>query len=105
MPFHQVGRYDGFDTVAEARKHYHRCRTRKSFILSDEGVAAATDLTCDRCKGPLADKPVDDPNIPDSYHGNRCDYLPKTKRVVCLHYCCAWKGTFQDVADLADVIG
>ena len=102
MPFHKQGLYDAFDTIDEVRQHYRRCRIRKAFILSDDGVAADKTLKCQRCKGKLSEKPVDDPDISDSYHGNRCDYYPKEDRIVCVHYVCAWKGTLQTVADLPD---
>jgi hypothetical protein len=100
MPFHKQGAYDAFDSIAEAKRHYKRCRTNKSFILRTVRKAK-----CDRCGNLLSEKPADEPNLPDNYDGNRCEYHAKTKSVSAFHYDCSWKGIMDDVVHLADKMG
>jgi hypothetical protein len=75
MPYHKTGAYDGFDSLEEAINYYRRCRTIKSFILSDDGVFN-DNPRCIICKKLVKDKPK--PDTLNSYMGNRCQY-PKQK--------------------------
>lgn len=85
MPHHKQGAYDGFDSIAEAKKHYRRARSLKHFILSDEGVKTSAHK-CAFCQNPI-----------DVQQGNRCQYHPQTGKVAIMHYECAWKNIFGHI--------
>lgn len=78
MAFHKQGAYDGFHRLREVATHYKRCRKMQFFILHNDGVEADKP-TCAKCKKPITVK-----------QGNRCEFLPKGKKIVCYHYDCAW---------------
>jgi len=90
--------YDKFKTVAAAKKAYRRVRTRvQMFVLLDGG----RDLGRVIC--PVCDRALNnDPETMESYRGNRCEYHPKTKKVVGMHYSCSWKATLTAIHQLAD---
>lgn len=83
MPFHKEGAYDGFDSLREVKPFYKYCRTSKHFILSKQGVQKnkPTCAFCDR----------------EIIEDIRCEYHPKTKKIICLHYECSWKSIFNDL--------
>ena len=37
---------------------------------------------------------------PSGYQSNRCEYHPRTKRVIAMHYVCAWTGTLNKIAQM-----
>jgi hypothetical protein len=82
--------YDKFASIAEAKRAYRRARTMKHFILTDPKF----DGPCIVCGQPLNVFPED---TIEGYRGNRCEYLPKRKQCVVMHYVCAWNITFKRV--------
>ena len=85
MPYHKQGSYDGFDSVEEVKEHYKRVRTRKHFIFSDKAVENHS-FTCVCCKKLITVK-----------LGNRCEYLPKSKKIAIMHYLCAWENIMDHI--------
>jgi hypothetical protein len=91
MPYHKTGAYDGFDSIAEAKQHYRRCRTDKHFILSDQGVA--TDKPkCAECGELVEVDPAD-----SDKKNNRCMFHRKTKLCSVMHYDCSWKNILNHI--------
>jgi hypothetical protein len=90
--------YDQFDSLAAAKRHYRRCRTRKDFILTEKALKRI-DPVCVRCRRRLSEDQAE-----DGYRGNRCVYLPQTKRVVVLHYVCAWENVLGAVFSIEQLI-
>ena len=94
--------YDEFGSVAAAKKAYRRKRKKISdFILSDACVERSN-LRCAVCGGLLRDKPLTHPDVSKGYRGNRCEYYPRSKQVVVMHYLCSWDCVFADLFKLAD---
>jgi hypothetical protein len=96
MPHHMTGAYDGFDTLQEALHHFRRCRSRKNFILSEQGVKQENPI-CAVCGNRLLDDPKNHHNLSNGYRGNRCFYNPKTNNFVCMHYICSWENILQKI--------
>ena len=90
MPFHKQGAYDGFDSFAEMRQHYRRCRHLKFFILSHKGIGTEK-ANCSCCGKPLT--------IQD---GNRCEYWPTTGKLKTMHYYCSWDAIMNVVCGLPE---
>jgi hypothetical protein len=92
--------YDVFNSIADAKAKYKRCRTVKHFILSDAAIAsrAVASKPCAHCGKPIGEFPDDEP---EGYRGNRCEYFPRAKKVVLLHYTCAWESLFNRIYDVA----
>ena len=93
-----VSMYDKFDTIEAAKHHYRRCRTVKHFILAAD---AAKDLKCNCCQGRVGDPPPDHPDAGDGYRSNISMYLPKHKRIIVMHYLCAWGNLMQRISELS----
>ena len=85
MPYHKIGAYDGFDRVAEVKKHYRRCRTIKHFIFSDQAVSSHK-FTCAHCRYPIT-----------IGSGNRCQYFPSINKIAVMHYVCAWENVLNHI--------
>ena len=98
MPHHMRGVYDSFDSPAEVRKHYRRCRTLKDFIPSARYIAKA-DPTCPCC----GRKCADNAEQPEGYRSWRGVYSPKHKTSRIMHYVCAWTGLLNAVASMGRV--
>lgn len=96
MPYHKHGEYDAFDSLAEAKAHYKRCRKEQFFVLSDQGIAKDNPV-CSVCGNRLSQPPRGQRPTP-GYTGNRCDYLPLVKKFRCMHYLCAWSGLLEQIA-------
>ncbi len=99
MPFHHEGAYDGFDGIYEAKQHYRRCRTLKSFILSKSGVEKDKPV-CAVCGESLEKPPKKHPD--SDAISNRCEYHPRLKKVAVMHYICAWESLLNKVFTVAD---
>lgn len=97
--------YDEFNSIEEAVQKYRRVRTVKYFILAD-GSKDNPDCVC--CRRPIFDFSGTDsegkPMHPVGYQGNRCEYNPRTKRVIARHYTCAWGRTLDAVAKLGRTV-
>ena len=85
MPYHKQGAYDGFDGLQEVKSHYKRCRKLQCFILSKSCINKES-ITCTICNKPITEK-----------CGNRCEYHPKSKKIACMHYECAWQSIFLNI--------
>jgi len=92
MPYHHAGAYDGFDSIDEAKQYYRRCRTTKHFILSDKAIENGK-LICGVCGHPMTVE-----------KGNRCEYLSTNKKVLVMHYRCAWEVIFDTISKLSRAI-
>ena len=68
--------YHEADSIQEAKKGFSRCRKTQCFILSDKCIEKGKTF-CKICGGQIS---VDD--------GNRCEYYPKLKKVLPMHYYC-----------------
>ncbi len=84
--------YDHADTIAEGIDAYKRCRTQKTFILTDNSPDHAT-TNCVGCGKRLAD--ID--GIAQGYRATYVDYYPRTKSARPYHYVCAWQKTLNDI--------
>lgn len=82
--------YHEADTLADALEGFRRARTVKHFILT----GTTDDPPCAGCGRPLSDDPAEI----ESYRGNRCEYLPRTKEIVAYHYVCGWDATLTAIA-------
>lgn len=94
MPHTVTGVYDQFDTAAEVRKYYKRCRTEKMFIFSDKFVKAK-DPVCTVC----GKKHSEHENSP-GYNSNRSLYFPRSKKIAYQHYVCGWMAVLTEVSKL-----
>ncbi|MBT7913647.1 hypothetical protein HN588_07060 [Candidatus Bathyarchaeota archaeon] len=94
MPHHKRGAYDRFDSFAEVLAYYKRCRKRKAFILSEAGVELEQEAVCKGCGKHLSVVVSETPG----YHGNRCDFYPRSKKIVVKHYTCAWGATLSAIS-------
>lgn len=92
--------YDKFKTIAAAKRAYRRVRTRVQTFVLEDGCRELNRVTCPVCGRKLAD----DPETTKGYQGNRCEYFPKTKKVVGMHYMCSWQVTMKAVWKLADYL-
>lgn len=88
MPFHRKGAYDGFDRLAEVVVYYKRCRRLKCFILSAAGVLTEKPV-CSVCHRLVTVK-----------DGNRCDYWPRSGKLLVMHYACSWNVLLAKIATL-----
>jgi len=79
-----------FKTVGDAVQRFKRCRKVKGFILEDD--SPDLDRLCDHCGRPLKEG-----------KGNRCEYRPNTKSVLCFHYYCAWEALMSHIIRLGRV--
>lgn len=88
--------YDRFNSIKDAVKHYRRVRRVKHFILTEKGAGR---VKCACCGKSLTDFSGTDAEgkamHPEGYQNNRAEYHPATKRVVAMHYTCAW-GSIMD---------
>ena len=75
--------YQTFDSIAEAKESFRRVRKRRYFVISDAGVEMESE-PCFYCNRPLSDDPATRPG----WKGNRCQYIPKAKKVIAMHYQC-----------------
>jgi hypothetical protein len=92
MPYHKRGVYDGFDSPAEMRRHYKRCRTLKHFKPS----AAFVERANPKC--PVCGKTCSDlSDASEGYRGWHGLYLPRTKSYRVMHYLCSWGALLRDV--------
>jgi hypothetical protein len=90
------GVYDFFNTPAEVKKGYKRCRTAKCFILDDKWIAKH-DPICAGCG-----KRFSEHNEPEGYRSNRSWYNPHTKKIAVFQYVCAWTTTLNKIFAMAD---
>jgi len=86
--------YDVADTIAAAKKAYARCRTTKSFLLT-EGSPDFAKTTCTVCLRKLNEA---------SPNGDKADsksayfkYYAKAKKVYGSHYYCGWSALLTDI--------
>jgi hypothetical protein len=94
--------YDTFGSIAAAKQRYRRCRTTKSFILTEEAIQREKP-TCAVCGQPMTGLPKGETEVQRGYSdhcANRCEYLPKTKKVAVMHYICAWTSLLNKVAQM-----
>lgn len=112
MPFHFIGAYDGFDSVAEAKAYYKRCRTPKCFILEPKFIKD-NDPVCAACGKKFTEhSKIANEEIPSiafnmsesDLTANRCWYYPATKKVAVQRYDCAWKATLDSIFRFADCL-
>lgn len=104
MPHSMRGLYDCFDASHEVIEYYKRRRKDQHFIFSDKAVRDEVHI-CPKCGNRVL--ATDDPNNTASqgYKSNLCHYRPKTSKIVCMHYLCAWGSLFDDIFALADKLG
>jgi len=77
--------YHEADSITEAKKGFSRNRKNAMFILSDKCISKSK-ITCAVCGKLLT---VSD--------GNRCEYYPKIKKILPIHYYCAWDSLMKDI--------
>ena len=106
MPFHHVGVYDAFHSVAEAKEHYRRARTIKCFKL-DKQVVKKLDPGCTHCgkkfseHNRTANSWADEGSDlrfefdEDTMLANHCWYHPLSKRVIIMQYHCSWESALE----------
>lgn len=88
--------YLKFDSIAEAEKHFRRCRKIQHFILTPQGVIK-DDPTCAHCKVKLTADPPKHQDMTPGYRGNRAMYHPGKRKTVVLHYVCSWESLLDRV--------
>jgi len=104
--FHKVGVYDAFHNVAEAKRHYKRCRTLKCFKL-DKDAVKKTDPVCSHCGKKFSEhERTANADGPESMQfqiaesemlANHCWYNPRTGKVIIMQYHCSWTSAFEQI--------
>lgn len=77
--------YVEVDTIKDAIQGFKRARLLQMFIITDKGVMNKK-FTCAVCQKPVTVKT-----------GNRCDYYPREKKVLIMHYACAWSNLLHEI--------
>ena len=98
--------YDKFSSFDEVRDKYRRCRTVKEFML-DKDAAREMNLVCAICKNKLTEHPPKSDDILKNWDeepdcANICEYYPKVKKILVMHYICAWGSILKDIFKLKD---
>lgn len=90
--------YPTFSSIEEAKKKYRRCRNVQFFILDPK---AANTCVCAICRGKMGEDPPGRTLYP-GYRGNRCEYHPKTKQVVVMHYVCSFESLLNKIVQIRE---
>jgi hypothetical protein len=77
--------YHVADSIQEAKKGFSRCRKTQHFILSSKCIDKGK-IICGICNKTIKEK-----------DGNRCEYIPALKKVLPMHYYCAWDSLLIDI--------
>lgn len=99
MAYHKIGVYDGFDSLAEVKRHYRRYRRAQDFILEEKAIEKLNPV-CAHCGKKFSEHET--ASSPSNRFANRCQYDPATKKIAIFQYYCAWEGLLAEVCDLAN---